>query len=164
MSKPYIHALSSAKKFGGKPEDYIEIHNLMDTSKGAIADSRHRCLTHSSWFIMEIGERIKFSNSNPPTGDNKFVTIKNSDGKNISVRDIMEIHILEDFGHRFIPTAQDYIENMDYKDWMGNGKGVPSSHARIVENRKKEQEITQKPRLEEIFFDKGPKKPQEIGD
>ncbi len=30
MSKPYIHALSSAKKFGGKPEDYLEIHQLMD--------------------------------------------------------------------------------------------------------------------------------------
>lgn len=158
MSKPYIHAQISARRFGGQPEDYIEIHNLMDTSKGAIADNRHRVFTHNAWFIMEILERIKFTNSNPPTGDNKFVTIKNSDGKNISVRDIGEQHILDDFGNRFIPTAQDYVEHMDYKDWMGNGKGVPSSHARIVENRKKEQLITQEPKLEEIFFDKRPNK------
>jgi hypothetical protein len=33
---------------------------------------------------------------------------------------------LEDFGG-FIPTPQDYIENMEWQDWMNNGKGVPSS-------------------------------------
>lgn len=52
MAKPYIHAISSAKRFGGKPEDYIEIHNLMDSSKGAIPDNRHRALTHNSWFFL----------------------------------------------------------------------------------------------------------------
>ena len=36
MSKPWIHALSSAKRFGGVPEDYIEIHNLMDSSKATL--------------------------------------------------------------------------------------------------------------------------------
>ncbi len=30
MAKPWIHAVSSAKKFGGVPEDYFDIHNLMD--------------------------------------------------------------------------------------------------------------------------------------
>jgi len=44
MAKPFIHAESSVKRWGGKPEDYIEIHNLMDSSKGAIADHRHRAL------------------------------------------------------------------------------------------------------------------------
>lgn len=123
MSKPFIHSQSSARRFGGIPEDYLPIHNLMDSSKGAIADNRHRVLTHTSWFLSEILEKI-FG-----------VTITNSDGRKISVRDIGEQHILEDFGGRFIPTAQDYIEKMEFSDWMQNGKGVPPSSAKLEERR-----------------------------
>lgn len=125
MSKPYIHAVSSARRFGGEPEDYIEIHNLMDSSKGAIADNRHRALTHTSWFLSTILERV-FG-----------VTITNSQGRKVSVRDVGEQHILEDFGGRFIPTAQDYLEHMNFEEWMQNGiRGVPSSFKKIDENRK----------------------------
>jgi hypothetical protein len=42
MSKPYYHALSSAKKYGGEWQDYMEIHELMDSSKAAFPDNRHR--------------------------------------------------------------------------------------------------------------------------
>ena len=122
MSKPWVHAKNSAKKFGGKPEDYLPIHNLMDSSKGTIGDNRHRCLTHNSWFISADGplERI-FG-----------VIIKNSDGKDISVRDIGEQHILEDFGMRFIPTPQDYLQEMEMKSWMNNSKdSVPASFRKI---------------------------------
>lgn len=125
MSKPYIHAVSSARRFGGVPEDYLLIHNLMDSSKGAIADNRHRVLTHTSWFLSEILERV-FG-----------VTITNSAGRVVSVRDVGEQHILEDFGGRFIPTPQDYIENMEFADWMQNGKGVPPSSAKLEEKRAK---------------------------
>lgn len=55
MSKPMVHAESSVRKWGGKPEDYMPIHNLMDSSKGTIADSRHRALTHNTWFIGPDG-------------------------------------------------------------------------------------------------------------
>ncbi len=48
MSKPFIHAQSSAKKFGGIPEDYLPIHDEMDSTKGVIADSRHRVIYHSA--------------------------------------------------------------------------------------------------------------------
>jgi hypothetical protein len=122
MSKPWIHSKNSARKFGGKPEDYLAIHNFMDSSKGAIGDNRHRALTHNSWFVSADGplERI-FG-----------VVIKNSDNKEVSVRDIGEQHILEDFGMKFIPTAQDYLQEMEFKSWMNNGKtGVPSSFQRI---------------------------------
>lgn len=125
MSKPWIHAESSARRFGGKPEDYIEIHNLMDSSKGAIADNRHRALTHNSWFLSVILERI-FG-----------VTITNSAGRRISVRDIGEQHILEDFGKRFIPSAQDYLAEMEFKDWMQNGQGTPPSFARLGRRKTK---------------------------
>ena len=125
MSKPYIHAVSSARRFGGIPEDYIEIHNLMDSSKGAIADNRHRALTHTSWFLSVVLEKV-FG-----------VVITNSQGRKVSVRDVGEQHILEDFGGRFIPTAQDYLEHMNFEDWMQNGtRGVPSSFKKIDENRK----------------------------
>lgn len=122
MSKPWIHAKSSARKYGGQPEDYLAIHNLMDSSKGAIPDNRHRCLTHNSWFIAAGGPlELIFG-----------AVIVNSDNKEVSVRTIGEDHILEDFGMRFIPTAQDYIQEMEYKPWMNNGEGVPGSHVRIA--------------------------------
>ena len=124
MSKPYIHAVSSAKRFGGVPEDYIEIHNLMDSSKGAICDNRHRALTHNSWFLSFILEKIF------------VVTITNSENKKISVRDIGEQHVAEDFRGKFIPTAQDYLQEMEMKDWMNNGRGVPPSFQKIEDKLK----------------------------
>jgi hypothetical protein len=124
MSKPYVHAESIAKRFGGKPEDYIEIHNLLDKSKGSIADSRHRALTHTSWFLSEILELI-FG-----------VTLTTSTGRVISVREIGEQHILEDFGGRFIPSAQDYLQEIELKEWMVKGKGAPPSFAKIADRDK----------------------------
>ena len=123
MAKPYIHAVSSAKKFGGEPEDYIDIHAFMDSSKGAIGDNRHRSLTHTTWFIMTVLPRV--------FGE----TFTNSEGKTISTRDIGEQHVLEDFGGKFIPTAQDYLQEIEFKDWMLNGTGQPPSFAKLAERR-----------------------------
>ena len=128
MSKPWIHALSSARKFGGKPEDYLDIHNLMDSSKAAIADNRHRALTHNSWFVGTILEQI-------------FGVVRdNSDGKKYSVRDIGEQHVLEDFKGKFIPSPQDYLAEIEFKDWMQNGRGVPPSFSKLVRHRSKPEE------------------------
>lgn len=125
MAKPWIHAVSSAKKFGGVPEDYLDIHNLMDSSKAAFPDNRHRALTHNAWFIGFILEKIFGT------------TFTNSDGKIVSVRDIGEQHVLEDFGNRYIPSAQDYIAAMEFQPWMNNGVGAaPPSNATINKNRK----------------------------
>lgn len=122
MAKPWVHAASSAKKYGGKPEDYIDIHNFMDSSKSVIGDNRHRALTHNSWFIGAGGPlELAFG-----------VTITNSSGRQISVRDIGEQHILEDFKGQYIPTAQDYLCEMEFQDWMNNGDGVPPSHKKIA--------------------------------
>lgn len=54
MAKPFLHAKSSAKKFGGNPEDFEEIHNWLDSSKSFIADNRHRAIWHSSAGIFYI--------------------------------------------------------------------------------------------------------------
>jgi hypothetical protein len=121
--KPYVHALSSAKQFGGKPEDYLEIHNFLDSSKSVIADNRHRALTHNAWFLSVVLERI-FG-----------VNITNSDGKLVSVRSIGEQHVGEDYGG-FIPAAQDFLQEMEFKPWMMNGRGLPPSCARLHKKKK----------------------------
>lgn len=111
MAKPYIHSKNSAKKWGGTWEDYIDIHDFMDSSKANLADVRHRAILHTSFGIF-IAEKV-------------FGTVRlNSQGKEYSVRDIAEQHVLEDMG--FIPTMQDYLTNLQYEDWM-SGKGRPSS-------------------------------------
>lgn len=125
MAKPYIHAQSSVRRWGGEPEDYIEIHNLMDKSKGTIADSRHRALTHNAWFISEVLERI-FG-----------VTITNSAGRKVSVRDIGEQHVMEDYANRFIPSAQDFLEQIPMQEWMIAGKGEAPPSVRAIEKNRK---------------------------
>lgn len=126
MANAYIHAKNSVRKFGGQLEDYLEIHVKMDCSKAYISSNLHRTLTHNSFWIHEVMIPIY------------GYTITNSDGKQISVKDICEQHILEDFGMRFIPTAQDYLENMEFKDWMQNGlSDVPASFVKIQEKKLK---------------------------
>lgn len=115
MAKAHIHAASSAKKFGGVMEDYLPIHELLDSSKQVISSNLHRFLTHHSWFIANILPKI-FGR-----------TIVNSAGKEVHVADIGEQHVLEDFGMKFIPTPQDYSVNMEFQSWMNNGMGYPDS-------------------------------------
>lgn len=125
MSKPWIHAESSTRRFGGKPEDYIDIHNLMDSSKGTIADNRHRALTHNAWFVGTILERI-FG-----------VCFENSAGRTVQVRDIGEQHVLEDYNGQFIPSAQDFLQEVPMADWMNNGRhGTPPSYTAVAGSRK----------------------------
>jgi hypothetical protein len=63
------------------------------------------------------------------------INLTNSDGKQVSVREIGEQHCLEDFGG-VIPTAQDYLQEMEHKEWMG-GKGRPPSHRKIEKKQEK---------------------------
>lgn len=122
MANAWIHSKSSVRKFGGVEEDYLDIHIKMDCSKSYISSNAHRALTHHSFWIHEV--------MIPIFG----YTMTNSDGKVFSVKDVCEQHILEDFGMKFIPTAQDYIENMEFKDWMQNGaRGWPSSFQKLAE-------------------------------
>lgn len=122
MANAWIHSKSSVRKFGGVEEDYLDIHIKMDCSKAYISDNRHRALTHTNFWIHEV--------MIPIFG----YVIVNSDGVNVSVKDICEQHILEDFGMKFIPTAQDYLQNMNFMDWMQNGvRGWPTSFQKLAE-------------------------------
>ena len=108
MSHPYHHSISSAKKFGGKPEDYIEIHDWFDESKSHIADIRHRALRHHSEGIFMCQQIFG-------------TTITNSDGKKVPVRFIGEQHVKEDLG--FIPTVADFLRRINVEPWMMGNRG-----------------------------------------
>lgn len=107
--KPLVHAKNSVKKFGGDLEDYIDIHEFIDSSKAHVPDMRHRALLHSS-FGCYITQEV-FG-----------VYRTNGDGKLFAVRDIAEQHILEDMGT--IPTVQDYLEGMPMYPWLGGPVGM----------------------------------------
>jgi hypothetical protein len=123
MSAPHIHALSSAKRYGGEPNDYMTIHAKMDCSKGYFPDNRHRALTHTMFWVQEVMIPI-FGH-----------TIVNSSGKTVSVKDICEQHILEDYRQKFIPTPQDFIQHMEMKEWMQNGRSVPESASLLYKTK-----------------------------
>lgn len=108
--KPYLHGKVSAKRFGGKPEDYQKIHDLLDSSKAFVPDMRHRIFLHSSWGVF-LCEQF-------------FGTfIENSDGKKVQVRDIAEQHIIDDMG--CIPTPQDYLDGINPLDKNKRASGLP---------------------------------------
>lgn len=100
---PHYHAESSVKKWGGKVEDYLAIHDWFDESKAHLADIRHRALRHHSEGIF-MAEQIFGS------------TITNSAGRIVPVRQIGERHVLEDLGR--IPTAADWLRAIKVEPWM----------------------------------------------
>ncbi|MEP3670905.1 MAG: hypothetical protein ABJN42_29770 [Roseibium sp.] len=107
MSHPWHHAESSARKYGGKPEDYVDLHSWFDESKGQLGNFRHRALRHHAFGIFEL-ERV-FG-----------VTITNSDGRKIPTRFIGEQHVKEDCGG-MIPTVQDWLRKLPGQRWMHVG-------------------------------------------
>ena len=108
--KPFVHAKNSVRRYGGVPEDYIAIHDFFDSTKAAWADVRHRAVLHSSFGIYLV-EKVFGT------------TITNSDGKQVSVRDIGEDHVVEDCG--MIPTIEKWLSNLPVEDWMlSKGQGT----------------------------------------
>ena len=104
MAHSYHHAVSSARKFGGIADDYLDIHTWFDRSKEIVADFRHRALRHHAEGIF-LAEAL-FG-----------VTIVNSAGRRIPVRLIGEQHVFEDLGR--IPSFADWVRNMHPESWMG---------------------------------------------
>jgi len=103
MAHSYHHAVSSAKRYGGQPDDYLAIHAWFDETKRLLADPRHRALRHHSEGIF-LCEQV-FG-----------VTVTNSAGKEIPVRLIGEQHVVEDMG--WIPSAVDWLRHMEVQSWM----------------------------------------------
>jgi hypothetical protein len=107
MSHAHFHAQSSARRFGGAPQDYLAIHQWFDATKEMWADARHRALRHHSQGIFECERRFG-------------VTIPNSAGKDVPVRLISEQHVMEDCGG-IIPTVADWLSAIRFEPWMNSG-------------------------------------------
>jgi len=137
--KGFVHASLSAREHGGSPSDYQEIHDFLDMSKVAYADTRHRAILHNTLgpFLAEKAfgvDHVKLDSLKEKWGwtddevadilslaRNKSGTvIRNSDNVSVSVRTIAEEHIIQDMGR--IPTLQDYLQDMPFYSWIGHGE------------------------------------------
>ena len=109
MANPLIHSKSSVKRWGGKVEDYLPIHELIDSPKMTMNNNSARLLTHNTWFAYFMIPKVFGYN------------IVNSDGKSVDCVDIAMLHIAEDFRMKFVPTPQDYLKHLQVQPWMNNG-------------------------------------------
>ena len=105
MAHSYDHSRSSAKKFGGEPEEYTHIHNWLDETKSWYGHSMHRLFRHHSEGIFEC-ERVF----------GPFFI--NSVGIRVYTRYVAEQHVKEDC-NGYIPSAREWILNMNHPpEWM----------------------------------------------
>lgn len=91
--KPLQHAQISQKTYGGKWQDYVEVHSFLDSSKVACAHFKHRFLLHHQEGI-ELGVEI-FGES-----------VINSDAQKISTGRLLSDHLIEDVGR--VVTVDDW--------------------------------------------------------
>jgi hypothetical protein len=107
MAHPFDHSRSSARKWGGEPEEYLKYHEWFDETKSWIGHSKHRMFRHHSEGIFEL-ERV-FG-----------VSFVNSVGKTVYTRYVGEQHVKEDcFG--YIPSAKEWVDAIESgkpKEWM----------------------------------------------
>lgn len=103
MADPYHHAVSSSKKWGGVPEDYLHIHQWFDESKTITCDYRHRALRHHAEGIAMCVRLF-----------GPVVTV--STMRKVPTRWIGEQHVTEDLG--MIPSFIDWIKAMPQEAWM----------------------------------------------
>lgn len=97
MANPQVHARSSARKFGGVWEDYIELHSFLDSSKLHYAKAQHRALLHH-----DFGKKLAielFCNDFGAHGHAK-------------VEALVFYHFAEDFT-KFTPTVTQWFEGSD---------------------------------------------------
>lgn len=103
MGDCWHHAESSARKWGGKPDEYYRLHMWFDESKTIVADYRHRALRHHAegitMFVQLFGPVLKLST-----------------GREIPVRWIGEQHVQEDLGG--IPSFADWARAIHPQRWM----------------------------------------------
>lgn len=125
MSNSFYHARSSARKWGGEPEDYIAIHEWIDASKAHFGDARHRALRHHTEGCWEA-ERV-FGLTITVKKKRTGVEVR------VPVREIAEQHIFEDLG--YIPSLADWLQNMELKQWMGGKVKTVVSRSDVLKEK-----------------------------
>lgn len=130
MAAPYHHALSSVKKWGGIPEDYLPIHNWFDATKAHHADFRHRALRHHAEgiFLMEsiFGVTMELATCARcgQAGTSHHFDIASEvhafKPKVIPTRWVGEQHVKEDLG--LIPPATAWLACIRPEPWMSHAQ------------------------------------------
>lgn len=132
---PYIHSKNSVKKYGGIPEDYLEIHQFIDSAKDHLGTIVHRLVLHNT-FGISLAE--KMCGDIVQTGTGKFVRtnyITNSDGNKVFIRDIAQDHVREDLCGK-IPTLNEQFQDITF-DLVKTKLGI---FGPLIRQAKKEME------------------------
>jgi hypothetical protein len=152
IANPWHHSVSSAKKHGGEPEDYLDVHAWFDQSKEHFADFRHRALRHHTQGIFEcertFGPTIELSICKR-CGLGPLSMIHDEEGeviigrhefdaKVVPTRWIGEQHVEEDLGR--IPSLGDWLEAIQPLPWMNRSRRLSIEQDR--ESRILEEETT----------------------
>lgn len=117
-----MHCRISQKRWGGKVDDYLAIHNFIDSTKSLCSDSRHRIL-HTLWGVQNVIEPI-FGH-----------TLINSDDKQVNIKDMCEKdHLLVDYNNRFIPTLADFTNAINQDELSDFAKKIEKFHADYIKN------------------------------
>lgn len=95
--KPLQHAQISVKSYGGVWTDYIELHNFLDSSKSSCAHFKHRFLLHHA---EGIGLAVRLFGEQ----------ITNNDGQDVSTRQILTDHLIEDVGR--VVSIEDWANSL----------------------------------------------------
>lgn len=112
MAHATAHARSSAAKWGGEPEEYLDIHQWFDETKAWFPGPAHRALRHHTMGIFEadklFGEELVLST-----------------GKRVPVQYIGIQHVQEDLG--WVPTPQDWLKHLAVPaEMLGRGPAEPA--------------------------------------
>ena len=104
---PWHHAERSAKLQGGRPEDYLALHEWFDATKIAMPQFRHRAIRHHSFGIFEAAKVFG-------------PTILNSDGRPVPTRILGEQHCRDDHGR--VPSLEDWLRCLRSEPWMNDAR------------------------------------------
>jgi len=130
MATSWIHAVATSKHFkAGKPEDFIDIHEWIDQFKQSNADVRHRAFLHNSqgpWMAQDVFGHVR-TVEKWPLGEGKTV--------DLSVREIVESHIIEDLG--WVPSPADWASCMSCRVWMGGKRNKFVGREELLESEVK---------------------------
>lgn len=110
------HAFISARKFNCNPEDVLELHKLMDSSKIFFPQGwQHRMFSHNMWFVQVVTDMyLKLTNKD-------YVKNTKTNG-HILIRDILIEHLKEDFSGK-IPDLKDWLNCIKFETnekWINN--------------------------------------------
>lgn len=109
MANPQVHARSSARKFGGRWQEFIEVHSFMDSSKLHFAKATHRALLHHEYGV-ELAIGI-------------FGDCGRLPGTLAAIKDIVSQHLAEDFTKE-VPTVADWFADSTFETKPAIGLAV----------------------------------------